>query len=301
MRNKTQKILGLALLLLSTSCTSNMEATKKQALQLTTEQNAASQVEPHRYGGWYCPDNLNGFPAVDLVDWEKVPVVTGRMPTKEETKSEASLIYVDQEMYPDAHALAIELPKLAQYYNQSANREELVIIIQAFGIQNDSIVGFRYLNGGNGSGWLRDLHILSDAEIESLPTRQFASLSIPIDATPNKIWDVLTKDEYASKLQATFDKKTQLKNNWRQQTNVNWSYPSAGAKTAAYAGPLFGNYYIQNDYTTLNYSEKFLLIENEVTGQTTIQIVCGPFSTDFKEQQDFLNLWAQEVKAISEQ
>ncbi|MDX1349364.1 MAG: hypothetical protein R3279_03915, partial [Putridiphycobacter sp.] len=37
---------------------------------------------PHNYGGWYCPDNLNGFPAVDLANWSQVPVITNRLPTK---------------------------------------------------------------------------------------------------------------------------------------------------------------------------------------------------------------------------
>ena len=36
---------------------------------------------PHQYGGWYCPDNLGGFPAVDILDWNDVPVVNGRMAT----------------------------------------------------------------------------------------------------------------------------------------------------------------------------------------------------------------------------
>ena len=64
--------------------------------------------EPHKYGGWYCPDNLNGFPAVDISNWESVPVVNGRMATKEETHNGISLIFVDDLKYPNAKALDID-------------------------------------------------------------------------------------------------------------------------------------------------------------------------------------------------
>ena len=47
------------------------------------------------------------------------------------------------------------MPKLARFYNIHSGKRELVIIIQALNISNDSIVGFRYLNGGNGSARLR--------------------------------------------------------------------------------------------------------------------------------------------------
>lgn len=49
-------------------------------------------VSPHNYGGWYCPDNLRGFPAEDIADWNNVPVVNGRMPTEAETRDGRSLM-----------------------------------------------------------------------------------------------------------------------------------------------------------------------------------------------------------------
>ena len=53
----------------------------------------------HDYGNWYCPDNLNGFPAVDIKKWESVPVVNGRMATMEETQNGTSLIFIDNQKY----------------------------------------------------------------------------------------------------------------------------------------------------------------------------------------------------------
>ena len=124
-------------------------------------QNSAD-VEPHKYGGWYCPDNLNGFPAVDINNWEDVPVINGRMPTQDETQTEASLIFIDIEKYPNAKPLDLKMPQLARFYNNHSRKEEIVIVIQAINVSNDSVVGFRYLNGGNGSARFNEVNFVDD-------------------------------------------------------------------------------------------------------------------------------------------
>ena len=91
-------------------------------------------VVPHQYGGWYCPDNLGGFPAVDILDWNDVPVVNGRMATQEETQNGTSLIFVDIEKHPDARPLDMEMPRLARFFNVQSDKNELVIVIQALAI-----------------------------------------------------------------------------------------------------------------------------------------------------------------------
>ena len=108
------------------------------------------------------------------------------------------------------------MPKLARFYNIHSGKRELVIIIQALNILNDSIVGFRYLNGGNGSAHLREVTFLSVNEINKISSSQFINLTIKIDAKPAKIWEVLTKDEYSKPLQAIFDKKNILETDWKK-------------------------------------------------------------------------------------
>lgn len=258
------------------------------------------EVEPHKYGGWYCPDNLNGFPAVDIADWSKVPVVNGRLATKEETQTEAALILVDTEKYPNAKPLDIKMPKLATIYNRSAGREDIIIVIQALNIDNDSIVGFRYLNGGNGSARLNEVKILTEKETDKITTSKFVSMDIDISANQLQIYEVITRTENESALHPTFDKGNKLDKTWRTKSNVNYKYTNSGKLTSEYAGKLYGCYYVQNDYEKLSYTEKFLLLEDEKTGITTLKITCGPYVDDFETQKSVLTQWSKKVKELSE-
>ena len=258
--------------------------------------------EPHKYGGWYCPDNLTGFPAVDINNWESVPVVNGRMATKKETQNGTSLIFVDEEKYPDAKPMDIKMPKLARFYNYRSGKEETIIVIQALNISNDFVVGFRYLNGGNGSARLDEVRFLSDNEIKYILPSRFVTLNIKINATKDEIWEVLTKSEYSKILQTIFDKENKLKADWNKSSKVNFKYLYGGFITSEFAGNLYGNQYIQIDseYEIYQYVEKFLVSENDQTKKSELHIVCGPYGDDFEDQIFILNAWAQKVKELSE-
>ena len=159
---------------------------------LKVEKTEVKKSQPYQYEGWFCPDNLNGFPAVDISNWKSVPMVNGRLASQEETQNGTSLIFVDLEQYPEVKRMDIEMPKLARFYNAHSKKEELVIVIQSINLSNDSVVGFRYLNGGNGSAYYSDVKILSDEEIESISSSRFVSLNLDINATQTEIWKVLT-------------------------------------------------------------------------------------------------------------
>lgn len=300
MKNKSFNVLIILCLTSLISFAQTDTPVDSKDVAVSNQKNKVKKAEPHRYGGWYCPDNLNGFPAVDISNWENVPVVNGRMATKEETHNGSSLIYVDASKYPNAKALDITTPKLASFYNKYSNREDLIIVIQAINVDNDSIVGFRYLNGGNGSARLSEVRFLSDNEIEMIPSSRFVSHNIEIKAPQDVIWKILTNPENAETLQPIFDKDNKLKNDWRKTSNVNYHYPNRGILTGSYAGMLFGNFYIQNDYNHLQYNEKFLLLENRETKNTEFKIVSGPYGDDFETQKMILNTWAQKVKELSE-
>ena len=268
----------------------------------TTDENNTKQ-EPHKYGGWYCPDNLGGFPAVDIDNWESVPVVNGRMPTKEETQNGTSLIFVDQDKYPDAKPVDMEMPRLARYYNDYSRKNELVIIIQAVQIADDAIVGFRYLNGGNGSARLSEVRFLDEGEIDEISSSRFVTLDIKINATKAQIWDVLTKPEYMQTLKAIFDKENAFMPSSGEGTKVNYAYAKGGGITSAFAGDLFGNQYIQIDceHGEYQYVQKFLVSENEEAKISDLHIVCGPYEDDYESQKAILMDWAQKVKELSEE
>ena len=303
MKNNILKTLTLLCITIFMSCLQNNKTVEDEKVSKSTEKVSSVKQEPHNYGGWYCPDNLNGFPAVDISNWGNVAVVNGRLPTKEETQNGTSLIFVESEKFPDAKPLDMKMPKLARFYNENSKKEELIIVIQAVKIGNDSVVGFRYLNGGNGSARLNEVRLLSDAEIESLSPTRFVTLSIQINAAQNVIWEVLTKPEYFKALEAIFDKDQTPKPNWNASSKVNFKFLNGGKTTSEFAANLYGNHYIQIDSELGNsqYVEKFLLLDNEETKSTELKIVCGPYSnTDFETQKNILNRWAQKVRELSE-
>lgn len=302
MENKSLKTLITLCFFTTMSCSQSstiVESNKTETAEVKVE---VKKTEPHRYGGWYCPDNLNGFPAVDIHNWKSVPVVNGRMPTKEETQNGTSLIFIDREKYPEAKPLDLELPKLARFYNNHSRKEEVIIVIQALNISNDSIVGFRYLNGGNGSARLNEVNFIYENEIATLSSSQFVSFNININATQDKIWEILTKPEYSKTLQPIFDTENTLDADWNKSSKVNFKYPKSGTVTSEFAANLYGNQYIQIDCMAdqYQYVEKFLLLENEETKNTELKIVCGPYRADFEAQKVILNEWALKVKELSE-
>lgn len=295
-----KKLFVSTFLIAMVGCTT---AENKPAQEKEKQKDETTKKTTHKYGGWYCPDNLNGFPAVDLKDWKNVPVINGRLPTEEEAKSEKSLIFVDTKTYPDAKAMDIKLPKLAKFYNDYTKKTEVIIVIQAIEVEKDSIVGFRYLNGGNGSTHYKDVTFISENEVATISDAQFVSFNISINASDDKVWEVMTQSKFTSKLQPLFDIKNYLTKEWKTKSNINYNYTSLKNMTSEYANKLFGCWYIQNDYLidSVSYVEKFLLLRSEEANQTELKIVCGPFKDDFETQQFVLHQWAEKVKQLSEE
>ncbi len=300
MKSKTFKFLAVLSIIIFIGCSLNSKEAEDKATHILMPKDEAQETEPHRYGGWYCPDNLHGFPAVDIMNWQNVPVVNGRMSTEKDRDNGATLIIVDREKYPNAKPLDITMPRLAKIYNHAIKREDIIIVIQAINVSGDSIVGYRFLNGGNGSAWLKDIQFLSEVEIDKIPKARFVSHSINIKASQNTISEVMRNPKHSKTLRSIFDSNNSLNEAWRKTTNLNYVYHKAGDKIAGYAEILFGNFYVQNDFKDLNYTEKFLLLEDDQTNTTILQIVCGPFAQDFNEQEKILQHWGQKVKELSE-
>lgn len=95
-----------------------------------TAQVDTKTKEPHRYGGWYCPDNF-GFTPVDIQKLDEVPAIANRLPTQQELRDHKSLISVDTAKYPDARALEMDLPRVARISSANSRMNELIIVIQA--------------------------------------------------------------------------------------------------------------------------------------------------------------------------
>lgn len=281
------------------SCNPTQEsATEESQLPKVITSDSLSQSVPHSYGGWYCPDNLRGFPPVNLSQWKEVPVVAHRLPTRAETQSQQSLIYVDTVKYPQAHAFPMALPQLAQIWNEQTQQEEDIIIIQAVVIQKDTIVGYRFLDGGNGSARLREVTLVNEHQMPGKKGASFVHFTVPIQSPQDSIWKVLTRRNYADSLATSFDANQQLPHGWRNQTNVNYYYPNHLLPTSAFANKIYGCFYVQNTYQ--GYTEKFLLVEDRTTNETRLTVVAGPFLNDYLAQEYGLQSWGNRVKELAE-
>ncbi|MFT6850966.1 MAG: hypothetical protein ACJATA_001784 [Sphingobacteriales bacterium] len=302
MPHKNGIILSILCLTLLISCAQKTSKVENNQVEKSSEIVFANVNQPHEYGGWYCPDNLTGFPAVDIKNWKNVPVVNGRLATKEETQNGTSLIFVDLETYPDAKPMDIEMPKLARFYNKSSKKEEIIIVIQSLKISTDSLVGFRYLNGGNGSARFNEVNFFAKEEIKNLTPSRFVTLNVPINASMEKVWEVITTTGHFNTLRPIFDKENRLSTDWIKPPKVNFNYPNAGIIVSEFAGNMFGNMYVQIDAELgkSQYVEKFLVDENQQTKNSELTIVCGPYAQDYEAQSKILTAWSEKVKELSE-
>jgi len=258
---------------------------------------AAQSQSLHEYGGWYCPDNLSNFPPIGAVAYRKVDIVSNRLPSKEETWSGKSLIYLDPEKYPKAKAVDLNLPRMAKYYSANTRQEELVIIIQALTAEQDTVVGFRYLDGGNGSSWLNEVRLLSHKEAAALAPSTYVFLELEINTSKEKVWEAFAKTDYAKELSITFEKEDLFANPWSKNTQVELIYKTMEEEAKGYVMNMYGNIYLQIDYTKRGQQtvEKMLILDTEDKMRSRVQAVFGPYLDDYTMQEKRWNKWLKEV------
>ena len=285
------------------SCSQDEPRDKIEVLEVEEEAVEVQEERPyHPYGGWYCPDNLFGFPAVDIDTLEKIPVIRNRLPTREEARSGQSLIFVDTEKYPDARALDIPLPQLARYYNHSSKKDELIIVIQAIAIGQDSVVGFRYVNGGNGSSWLDEVEFLEESAVDALPATPFVSEHIEIKSNPESIWKVLTNPDFSGTIAKSMGDGMYRSSDWVRDAKVYNKFASGVVHSTGNLTAVWPSVYIQIDYDFAgqHYVEKVFLPSNTKEGIIDLQFVAGPFGSDYNERRALWKAYLEEVKTLSE-
>lgn len=304
MKIMTHRLTSTALafmLLIFTSCSGQeMEKELKDEAEATVPQ-VNKVKEPHRYGGWYCPDNF-GFEPVNILELDQVPVVTDRLPTEEELQSNQSLINVDTEKYPDARALDMDLPRAARIYNQANGLEELIIVIQAIIVEGDTVLGYRFPNGGNGSAWLSEVNFLSTAEIAELGSQPYYFSKLKIKASKEEIWKAITQSDYAKVLGEKFDEQGFFSSEWANESRVQLKRSSAEEEASGFIGMHYGNFYLHIDYTRagFHYSEKILMIENHEEQSTELIFANGPYPSDYEEARGKWDAWMAEIAEASE-
>jgi len=272
------------------------EQPEKKEVEASTEEESPYS-EPHEYGGWYCPDNF-GFEPVDIKKLDKVPVVSGRMPQKWEAQSGLSLMYLDPVKFPQAKALDIELPALAYVDHPYADMKELVIIIQAFVADEDTIVGYRFPNGGNGSAWYGQVDFLSDEEVAGLESAPFVYEEVTIKATKKEVWKAFTQSGFAKDLSKQFSEKQLTKSDWHDGLDINLKYSSENEMGKGYVANVWGNLYMQIDYVIDGHhsSYKFMVSEDAEKGESNITFVAGPYLQNIEKETRKSQEWIEKLK-----
>lgn len=301
--NYTIPISAIAsLLLMFVSCSGQQKA--KEQVEATIEQQARvvpKQAPTHQYGGWYCPDNF-GFVPVDIQNWDEVPAIADRLPTEAELQHNMSLIKIDTVKYPGAKALEMDLPRVASIHSTSKGMRELIIVIQAIVVQEDTVVGYRFVNGGNGSGRLREVSFLSDAEIAEMGAQPFFYETSVLNASPSDIWTAMGKTAYFKQLGEKFDKQAFFSAEWNPDSQARLLLDSDAEKATGHAGVVYGNFYLQIDYDRngFHYSEKLLMVENQEDNTTELFFASGPFPKDFGKQESYWAKWFDSVEKASD-
>jgi len=285
----------LALLLIFGSCSSQDSTCEKHESKITEKK------EPHRYGGWYCPDNF-GFTPVDIQNLSAVPAIEDRLPTEQELEDHKSLIKVDVEKHPDARALEMDLPRVATIRSGRIGMDELIIVIQAIVVSGDTIVGYRFPNGGNGSAWLSDVSFLSSEEVASYGSQPFFYATSVVDASKEDIWKALGQSSYFKTLGKRFDKQDFFSAAWTPESQAHLEYMTEKEYARGYVGTVYGNAYLHIDYKKdgFHYSEKLLMIEDKETQTTELYFASGPYPANYDRQEKEWTKWFDKVKSTSE-
>lgn len=296
----------LAFLTIALIACNNQEPTIELATasadeETTAEVQTQQTKEPHRYGGWYCPDNF-GFEPVDIQQLSTVPAIEDRLPTEEELRNNMSLIKVDTEMYPDARALDMDLPRLGKTYVNSSGMEELIIVIQAIVVQEDTVVGYRFPSGGNGSGWLSDVTLFEQDEVDAMGTQPFFYTRKEVKAKTEEIWNAFTQTEHAASLGSKFGEEAFFAADWNDDGYTFLSSSSEGENARGFVGNHFGNAYLQIDYDRngFHYSEKIMISEDSESGTSDLYVANGPYPQDFDQQNANWTSWVEDLIAKSE-
>lgn len=256
----------------------------------------------HPLGGWFCPDNFGGFPPVNIKNLANIPVVSDRLPTQEETRNGTSLMYIDKEKYPNAIAVDMNLPRLATTYSNHSDMTELIIIIQAVKLGQDTIVGFRYPTGGNGSAWIDEVRLLSDKETDKLEATPYVYLNREIKGTKEDVWKAFTKTLYAEKLGDKFKKGKFFQTAWTPDSKAHLNYNSGLTRAAGIALNMWGSIYMQIDYDNngFHFAEKMLITEDTENNTAELHIVSGPYPEDYGIKHAIWEKWITEVKQKAE-
>ena len=291
--------LGLCLII---ACNQTDKLSKGECKTEDVVDKKSKYEKRHPYGGWLCPDNFGMFPPVDIDGLDEVPVVEGRLPTEEEARNGHSLMHIDTSIYKDARPLDMELPRLARIHSHHNDMNELIIVIQAVVIGEDSIVGYRFPSGGNGSAWLGQVTFLDEEQADQMGSLPYVYIKEEIKASTVDIWKAFSSTEYAQGLGEKFDKKEFYQSDWKIDSRAHLELDNEDERARGVVMNMYGALYSQIDYEKegFQFTEKMLIMEDPDKGVSELHMVFGPYPKGFEEKRSEWMAWVEEVKERSE-
>ena len=130
---------------------------------------------------------------------------------------------------------------------------------------------------------------------------KIVSVSIDIDASPSKIWHVITHKDFAKELGNEFDTNAFVESDWKLGSEVHFKYEPDKIVSTGTIGKLIENELIQVDYDFpgFDYVEKYTIERN--TSNAKLSVYAGPYTSDFEAQKIVWKNWLSKVKELSEQ
>ena len=102
--------------------------------------------------------NVDLWGPIKINNWKDTPCIEGRLATEEDVKKGIAVFYIENS--DNAKPIKIDLPLCAIHIDQETKKEIPVILIQAEKSQGQDLIGYRFLNGGNGIALLFEFKLL---------------------------------------------------------------------------------------------------------------------------------------------
>ena len=95
---------------------------------------------------------------INLKNWKATPCINGRVATRNDVQKGIAVFYLENSN--DVKPIQINLPSCALHIDQETKKETPVILIQAEKSKGQELIGYRFLNGGNGIALLIEFKLL---------------------------------------------------------------------------------------------------------------------------------------------
>jgi len=101
---------------------------------------------------------------INIKEWRKTPVVSGRLATEEDVKTGTAVFYLQNAQELGAKPIHLEIPMPAILEDKDDGIKVPVILVQAEEADGKKYVGYRLIAGGNGMCSLDELELLKEID-----------------------------------------------------------------------------------------------------------------------------------------